>query len=55
MLDGLGTGQRLLADRGYDGDAQSARLASQCAWENIKPNAQSAELHIALKASRQAA
>ena len=37
MLDGLGEGQILLADRGYDSDALRARLAKQGAWGNIKP------------------
>jgi transposase len=37
MLDGLGQGQILLADRGYDSDALRVRLARQGAWGNIKP------------------
>jgi transposase len=37
MLDGLGQGQILLADRGYDSDALRARLAGHGAWANIKP------------------
>ena len=37
MLDGLGQGQILLADRGYDSDALRSRLASKGAWANIKP------------------
>src|SRR6516162_2982519 len=37
MLDGLGQGQILLGDRGYDSDALRTRLASQGAWGNIKP------------------
>ena len=37
MLKGLGEGQILLADRGYDSDALRQRLASQGAWGNIKP------------------
>ena len=37
MLDGLGEGQILLANRGYDSDGLRARLASQGAWGNIKP------------------
>jgi transposase len=32
MLDRLGHGQILLADRGYDSDALRARLAKQGAW-----------------------
>ena len=37
MVDGLGEGQILLADRGYDSDALRARLEKQGAWGNIKP------------------
>jgi hypothetical protein len=37
MLDGLGQGQILLADRGYDSIARRSRLASKGAWGNIKP------------------
>jgi transposase len=37
MLDRLGPGQILLADRGYDSDALRARLERQGAWGNIKP------------------
>jgi len=37
MLEGLGQGQILLADRGYDSDALRARLARHGAWGNIKP------------------
>jgi transposase len=37
MLDGLGRGQILLADRAYDSDALRARLKRQGAWGNIKP------------------
>lgn len=37
MLDGLGQGQILLADRGYDSDALRAQLARNGAWGNIKP------------------
>ena len=37
MLDGLGEGQILLADRGYDSDALRRRLERQGAWGNIKP------------------
>jgi transposase len=37
MLEGLGQGQILLADRGYDSDALRARLAAHGAWGNIKP------------------
>ena len=35
--DGLGQGQILLADRGYDSDVLRARLTKQGAWGNIKP------------------
>ncbi|MEQ8393963.1 IS5 family transposase [Thalassobaculum sp.] len=37
MLDGLGNGQILLADRAYDSDALRAALAERGAWANIKP------------------
>ena len=37
MLGGLGEGQVLLADRGYDTDALRDTLAAQGAWGNIKP------------------
>jgi transposase len=37
MLGGLGEGQVLLADRGYDSDALREALAAQGAWGNIKP------------------
>jgi transposase len=37
MLDGLGRGQILLADRGYESDALRARIDEQGAWANIKP------------------
>ncbi len=37
MLEALGQGQILLADRGYDSDALRAQLAGQGAWGNIKP------------------
>jgi transposase len=37
MLDGLGAGQILLADRAYDSDALRANLAARGAWANIKP------------------
>jgi transposase len=37
MLETLGQGQILLADRGYDSDALRARLTGQGAWGNIKP------------------
>jgi transposase len=37
MLDGIGDGQILLADRAYDSDALRAALAARGAWANIKP------------------
>jgi transposase len=37
LLDGLGPGQILLADRGYDSDALRARLSEQGAFANVKP------------------
>jgi transposase len=37
MLDGLGHGQILLADRAYDSDALRAALKARGAWANIKP------------------
>jgi transposase len=37
MLDGLGEGQILLADRAYDSDALRATLKARGAWANIKP------------------
>jgi transposase len=37
MVDGLGTGQVLLADRAYDSDALRHDLAERGAWANVKP------------------
>ena len=37
MLDGLGVGQILLADRAYDSDALRNSLAERGAWANVKP------------------
>ena len=37
MLDGLGEGQILLADRAYDSDALRTTLSARGAWANIKP------------------
>jgi transposase len=37
MLDGLGDGGTLLADRAYDSDALRQTLAERGAWANIKP------------------
>ena len=37
MLDGLGAGQILLADRAYDSDDLRQALAERGAWANVKP------------------
>jgi transposase len=37
MLDGIGMGQILLADRAYDSDALRETLAARGAWANVKP------------------
>lgn len=37
MLDDLGDGQILLADRAYDSDAMREKLKQQGAWANVKP------------------
>jgi transposase len=37
MLDTIGGGQILLADRAYDSDALRAVMAERGAWANIKP------------------
>src|SRR4051812_26638981 len=37
MLDGMGEGQILLADRGYDSDALRRSLVERGAWANVKP------------------
>src|ERR1700720_1149554 len=37
MLDHLGAGQILLADRAYDSDALRKSLADRGAWANVKP------------------
>jgi len=37
LLDRLGAGQTLLADRAYDGDALRQSLAQRGAWANVKP------------------
>lgn len=37
MLEHLGEGQILLADRAYDSDALRNRLMARGAWANIKP------------------
>ena len=37
MLDAIGNGQVLLADRAYDSDALRNSLAGRGAWANVKP------------------
>ncbi len=37
MLERLGEGDILLADRGYDSDALRQQMAARGAWANIKP------------------
>jgi transposase len=37
MLDSVGAGQTLLADRAYDSDALRKTLADRGAWANVKP------------------
>jgi transposase len=37
MLDSVGAGQTLLADRAYDSDALRNTLADRGAWANVKP------------------
>lgn len=37
MLDDLGDGQILLADRAYDSDAMREKLEQRGAWANVKP------------------
>jgi len=37
MLDGIGDGQILLADRAYDSDALRQNLTDRGSWANIKP------------------
>ena len=37
MLDGVGKGQILLADRAYDSDAMRADLSARGAWACVKP------------------
>lgn len=37
MVDGIGHGQILLADRGYDSDRLRDRLWERGAWANVKP------------------
>ena len=37
MLDTLGEGDVLLADRAYDSDALRTEMAARGAWANIKP------------------
>lgn len=37
MLDGVGAGQILLADRAYDSDGLRSTLKARGAWANLKP------------------
>jgi len=37
MLNDMGAGQTLLADRAYDSDALRKTLADQGAWANVRP------------------
>ena len=37
MLENIGEGQILLADRAYDSDALRSNLAERGAWANVKP------------------
>lgn len=37
MLESIGPGQTLLADRGYDSDSLRRKLADRGAWVNVKP------------------
>ena len=37
MLDGIGAGQVLLADRAYDSDGLRQSLKERGAWANVKP------------------
>jgi transposase len=37
MLESIGKGQILLADRAYDSDGLRSKLAERGAWANIKP------------------
>lgn len=37
MLDGVGEGQILLADRAHDSDARRQTLEKRGAWANVKP------------------
>ena len=37
MVDGLGAGQILLADRAYDSDGLRQSLKERGAWANVKP------------------
>jgi len=42
MLDKLGPGQTLIADRAYDSDALRRAMSERGAWANVKPLAQRA-------------
>ena len=44
MLDDLGKGQILLADRAYDSDRLRERLAEKGAWANVKPKSNRKEV-----------
>jgi transposase len=37
MIEGIGSGQILLADRGYDSDRLRLSLAERGGWANVKP------------------
>lgn len=39
LIDGLGEGDILLADKGYDNNAIRAKVAQRKAWANIPPKA----------------
>uniref|UniRef100_UPI000479646F IS5/IS1182 family transposase n=1 Tax=Pleomorphomonas koreensis TaxID=257440 RepID=UPI000479646F len=39
LIDGLGEGDILLADKGYDNNAIRAKAAQRKAWANIPPKA----------------
>jgi len=46
MLDGLGPGQTLLADRAYDSNALRAAMLEQGAFANIKPLSRRKEVPV---------
>jgi transposase len=43
MVDGIGPGQILLADRAYDSDGLREALKERGAWANVKPHAEPEE------------